>query len=76
MDIYCQDCNDIRSHMRIGTNPDNEMGLYQCSSCDERQEIEDDARSCCACCGEELSKEYSRGNDVFCDETCANDFNS
>lgn len=38
--------------------------------------FEDDACSCCAGCGQELLKEYGRGNEVFCDETCANDFNS
>ena len=31
---------------------------------------------CCANCGVEITNNYYRGNEVFCSETCANDFNS
>lgn len=42
MIIYCMDCEADTRHVFVGTNPDNEQQLYECSDCDGRQEIEED----------------------------------
>ena len=42
MEIYCADCSAHTEHKYIGTNPDTEQPLYQCSECEERQNVEED----------------------------------
>ena len=42
MELYCIDCGSHTNHKYIGTNPDNEQLLYQCSECEEGQEVEEE----------------------------------
>jgi len=47
-----------------------------CREMNAQVKAEENSGTVCARCSETCREIYSRGNEVFCSETCANDYNT